>query len=88
MLRLFIQIDEVRKMNWNIVGKHVRKTTDDLLSKILGVIKPNRSAYSKILRKSELVGNVYPDVQTERILLEIELKNSRAIQFVRRFQNR
>jgi len=88
MLRLFIQIDEVRKMNWNIVGKHVRKTTDDLLSKILGVIKPNRSTYSKILRKAELVGNVYPHAQTERILLEIELKNSRAIQFVRRFQNR
>ena len=88
MLRLFIQIGEVKKMNWNIVGKHVRKTTDGLLSKILGVIKPNRSTYSKILREAELVGNAYPHAQTEKILLEIELKNSRTIQFVRRFQNR
>jgi len=75
-------------MNWNTVGRNFRKATDGLLSKIFGVIKPNRSTYSKILRKAELVGKVYPDVHTERILLEIELKNCRAIQFVRGFQNR
>ena len=74
-------------MNWNTVGRNFRKATDGLLSKIFGVIKPNRSTYSKIPIKAELVGNAYPHVQTEKILLEIELKNSRAIQFVRRFQN-
>lgn len=75
-------------MNWNMVGNNVRKAMDGLSSKIFGIMKPSKSPYSKILRKTELVGNVYVHAQDEKILREIEIRKSRAIGVLRSFQNR
>jgi hypothetical protein len=88
MLKLFDQIGGVKKMILNKIAKNVRKSTDVASGEIFGVIKPYRLLCSNIPRKAELVGNVYSYAQTEKILGEIELRKSRAIEFVRGFQNR
>ena len=49
-------------MSWNRNGKNVRNATDGLPSKIFGIMKPSKSPYLRIPRRTELVGNVYPRV--------------------------
>ncbi|MDH5460019.1 MAG: hypothetical protein OEW71_03165 [Candidatus Bathyarchaeota archaeon] len=74
-------------MNWNKIGKNVKETTNDLSSKIFGIMKPSKSPYLKIPRKAGIVKSPYSHEQAKKILREIELKKSRAIALVRRFQN-
>jgi len=75
-------------MSWNRIGKSVRKATDGLSSKIFGMMKPSKSSYLGTSRRTELDENVYPSVQTEKFLREIESKKSQAVASVRGFQNR
>lgn len=74
-------------MNWNKIGKNVRKATGGVSSKIFGMMKTPRPPYLKTLETAELVGSVYRYGQREKILREIEAKRSQAFGFVRRFQN-
>ena len=74
-------------MNWNEVGKNVRKTSNSLSSKIFGIINTPKSRHLEISGKEKSVGNTSQYYRTKKILLEVELKKSQAISFVRRFQN-
>ena len=76
----------MRKMNWNNVGRNVRKVTDGISSKIFGIMKPSKLPSSKIQEEWIKKSDSYN--QMKKVVNEIELKKSRAIEFVRRFQNR
>lgn len=73
-------------MNWNNVGKNVRKITDGISSEIFGIMKPSKLPSSKIQEEWIKKSDSYN--QMKKVVNEIELKKSRAIEFVRRFQNR
>jgi len=74
-------------MNWNKIGKNVRKSTGSVSSKVFGIMKTPRSQHLKTSENAELVGSVYRYEQREKILREFEVKRSQAFKFVRRFQN-
>jgi hypothetical protein len=74
-------------MNWNKIGKNLRKGTGGVSSKVFGIMKTFRSQHLKTSENAELVGSVYRYEQREKILREFEVKRSQAFEFVRRFQN-
>jgi hypothetical protein len=74
-------------MNWNKIGKNVRKGTGKVSSEVFGIMKTPRSQHLKTSENGELVGSVYRYEQREKILREFEVKQSQAFKFVRRFQN-
>jgi len=88
MLRLIIEIGEVKKMSLNEIGNNVRKATDIVSSKIFRVIKQSRSQYPIIPGRAELVENIHAHTQGEKIMQKIECRRSRAIEFLCRVQNR
>jgi len=74
-------------MNWNKIGKNIRKGTITVSSKVFGIMKTPRSQHLKTSENAELVGSVYRIEQRQKILREFEVKRSQAFKFIRRFQN-
>jgi len=86
MLRLFIKT--VKEMGWNKNGKDVRKAPQETSNKIFGIMKPRKPPYSRSHGETEPGNSVYLYEQAEKTLREIEVTKGRAMEFIRRLQNR
>lgn len=78
-------------MKWNEVGKKIRKAKTDSLNATRAhapITKPSKALDSRMARIAGLYGNSYSYKHTQKILWEIWLRRSRAMEFIRRFQNR
>lgn len=75
-------------MNWNETGKIIRKAGEGISEKIFGAIQPFRLLDFKTPRKARSFETCSSGKSVQKILWEIKLKKSRAIEFNRRFQNR
>lgn len=78
-------------MNWNEIGKKIRKAKTDSLNATCAhapITKHSKTLDLRISRIAGLYVNSYSYKHTQKILWEIRLRRSRAMEFIRRFQNR
>ena len=75
-------------MKSNKMGIHVKRNVKGFLSTVFGIITRIEHAQSKLHKEIKVTENVCLDKQTEKTLLEAEIKKSQAIELIRKLQNR
>ena len=73
-------------MNWNNVGTYVKNGANNLLNKLFGITTENQKPKLKRLKARE--EHAYFDRQLSDALVEIEIRRSQALKYLRGFQNR
>ena len=73
-------------MNLNKMGMQVKKNMDVALNTLLRIMTNLKPERSKLLNGTKLTENSYFEKESERILLETEVKKSQAIALVHGLQ--
>jgi hypothetical protein len=69
-------------MRWNIMKTYVKN-----IGKLLGITTNNQKKLNH-WKTEEISSYTYPNEQIENVLLELENRKIRALEYIRRLQNR
>ena len=75
-------------MKTNKMGISVKRNINNFLNTLFGIITNIEHALLKQHKEVKITENACIDRQTERTLLEADVKKSQAIEFIRKLQNR
>jgi hypothetical protein len=69
-------------------SKNVVKAKEGIQGRIFGFLKNVHPAYLSTAQGADAIDNAFPDAQTKKLFMEMEMRRSEAIDIVRRLQNR
>ena len=75
-------------MKTNKMRIYVKRNVNGFLSTVFGIITRIEHVQLKLHKEVKVTENACLDKQTEKTLLEAEIKKSQAIELIRKLQNR